>query len=354
VWSTASHGLSFRRAIESLAPLFMEARVQAEEGKGIIVCAASEELSSDLFIPFDGDEVQFPPQRKTVVFALDLKEAASWMSTFREGMRLEVTFDEGKKLTLGFYTEGKEFQHHSVVSNLRLSKEHVMPITGVTKVAQVVDVSATALNAVVRNHVKCSSHFRLYADDAATTRLVVESTLWGIEDDKISVTKIAGARKLQDTCGAKWYGSEFLAEGSAADVMYSGELYSLSLFKKVLKACSLLDKKTGRVTLCLNPRGAMAAIFTTDSNVQLVFHLPFVCLEQEKEGTEGGVKKEEAEDDDMPNYSPTSPSYSENAPENKVIKRKQKDRGPKTKKKQKLELVSVPAEGEPQVGEKPV
>jgi len=224
-----------------LSPLLLEARVEATPDK-LVLCSAADGLVAQFEIPFsgaNGDYVNLSTPK--CVFSLDLKEVSSWLSTFREGMTLELSVDTDNKLSLKFYNDSRLFEHSSDLTSLLVSQEAAfLPAREWVQVDCLADVSGPALNAVIRHHAKSNSHCRLFLHD---DKLCTESSLRAVDAGRLARTSLGGIMLVAED-------KESLLR---SDLSYrppsdSGEcVYSLEALKKILRSGAFQEKKTGRV-----------------------------------------------------------------------------------------------------------
>ena len=242
LWGSKSHGIAFRRALDSLSPLLLEARVEATPDK-LVLCSAADGLVAQFEVPFsgaNGDYVNLSTPK--CVFSLDLKEVSSWLSSFREGFCLELSVSAENKLGVKFYNEAKSYQHQSDLTSLLVSQEAVfLPVREYTEVGCLVEVSGPALNAVVRHHAKSNSHARFFVEDE---KLCVESCLRAVDDSRRARTLLGGVACLTEDK------ESLLRVGQTKTAAPETScLYSLEVLKKVLRSGAFQEKKTGRVVV---------------------------------------------------------------------------------------------------------
>jgi len=321
LWRTKTGGPSFRRAVECLAPVLLEARIDASPS-GLSLVGIADGLSAELWVPFegtaDGDYVQFGSGKVRAVFCLDLKETANWLTQYRPEMTLELLLDSDNGLTLKMFNEGKSFEHSSTLSNLRVPTDMVASDGNAIRCDQLADVSSTALCAVARHHHKTNSHARFYVTEG---RLAVESCLLEVSEQRKSCTYLTGVvQHLQ--CDRPAILSEL--PGSAGD----GLFYPLDTVKKILKASSFQERKKGRVMLGLNKDGPLVLVFSRGPS-----YLKFAIV-----SSSAAAEKEDSA------LEPLKLERTESVCLKKVIKRKQTSSSERVK-KQKVAAVPEAAKG---------
>lgn len=266
-WRSKSHGIAFRRALDSLSPLLLEARVEATVEK-LVLCSAADGLVAQFEIPFlnggNGDHVSLATPK--CVFSVDLKEMSCWLSTFREGMTLELSVDADNKLSVKFYNDSRLFEHTSDLTSLLVSQDAAfLPAREWVQVDCLADVSGPALNAVIRHHAKSNSHCRLFLHD---DKLCTESSLRAVDAGRLARTSLGGIGLVAED-------KESLLR---SDLSYrppsdSGEcVYSLEALKKILRSGAFQEKKTGRVLVGVT-NSVLHLVFKRDAGPFLKYTL---------------------------------------------------------------------------------
>jgi hypothetical protein len=312
-WKTTTHGLAFKRAIDSIAPLLLEGRVVCKKNAGLDLCGLGDRLSVHYHVDFEGDEIGGTEEQ--VVFVLDLKETSAWLQVFRSGMTLEVSLDSNG-LKLLFNNDSKTFEHKTKLSNLRLPADFVAPLQIKNACDHLLDVSSPALAAVVKHHSKSSTHCSV-SYETESKKVIFKSVLRAVDPVKKSETSLAGATVLDEIWAPNYY-----VRTPSASPSSDSEIYPLDLIKNVMKAYGFHDKKRGRVVVAIDHNAnKMTFIFRNELSCWLVFNI----LGAEEDGAQE-EEEEEDEDSDATLVLDDSP---------KIIKRK--------KKKQKTKEAADPA-----------
>lgn len=274
-WKTTVHGLSFKRAIDSIAPLLLEGRVVCNKKEGLDLCGIGDRLSVQYHVEFEGDEVSGTAEQ--VEFVLDLKEASAWLQVFRAGMTLEMRLDSKDELRLIFHNDAKTFEHETKLSNLCMPTDFVWLVKDEKQVCdELVDVSSPALAAVVKHHGKSSTHCSISVD-GDSGKAVFKSVLRAVDPVKKSLTSIAGATSLPQLASPP-----FEKRDNRVTVPEDGEIYPLDLIKNVMKAYGFHDKKKGRVIVAVDhDTQKMTFIFKNDLSSWLVFGVLGAAEEEE-------------------------------------------------------------------------
>ena len=263
-WKTTVHGLSFKRAIDSIAPLLLEGRVVCNKKAGLDLCGIGDRLSVQYHVDFEGDEVSGSEEQ--VEFVLDLKETSAWLQVFRAGMTLEMRLDGKDELRLIFHNDAKTFEHETKLSNLCMPTDFVWLVKDEKQVCdELVDISSPALAAVVKHHGKSSTHCSISVGNSG--KAVFKSVLRAVDPVKKSLTSIAGATSLPQLASPP-----FVKRVETIPFPEDGEIYPLDLIKNVMKAYGFHDKKKGRVLVAVDhDTQKMTFIFKNDLSSWLVF-----------------------------------------------------------------------------------